>query len=60
VSKSVVKANGHRRRLAAPVSAQLYSIAQEANANALEHGAAREVLIQLTFGPGHGADSSRR
>jgi signal transduction histidine kinase len=32
-----------------PVAAQLYRIAQEATRNAVEHGAAREVLIQLTF-----------
>ena len=59
--KSVVKANGTSSPISAPVSAQLYRIAQEAMRNALEHGAAREVLIQLTFGRrGHGADSSRR
>jgi signal transduction histidine kinase len=34
----------------APVAAQLYRIAQEAVRNALEHGAAREVLIQLILG----------
>jgi PAS domain S-box-containing protein len=49
--KSVVKANGTSSLISAPVSAQLYRIAQEAMRNALEHGAAREVLIQLTFGP---------
>jgi PAS domain S-box-containing protein len=49
--KSVVKANGTSSLISAPVSAQLYRIAQEAIRNALEHGAAREVLIQLTFGP---------
>ena len=48
--KSVVKANGTSSPISAPVSAQLYRIAQEAMRNALEHGAAREVLIQLTFG----------
>jgi signal transduction histidine kinase len=32
------------------MAAQLYRIAQEAVRNAVEHGAAREVLIQLTFG----------
>jgi signal transduction histidine kinase len=36
--------------ISAPVAAQLYRIAQEAVRNAVEHGAAREVLIQLTFG----------
>jgi PAS domain S-box-containing protein len=51
--KSVVKANGTSSAISAPVSAQLYRIAQEAMRNALEHGAAREVLIQLTFGPEH-------
>jgi signal transduction histidine kinase len=50
--KSVVKANGTSSPISAPVSAQLYRIAQEAMRNAIEHGAAREVLIQLTFGPG--------
>ena len=35
-----------------PVAAQLYRIAQEAVRNAIEHGAARHVLIQLTFGNG--------
>jgi PAS domain S-box-containing protein len=49
--KSVVKVNGTSLPISAPVSAQLYRIAQEAMRNALEHGAAREVLIQLTFGP---------
>jgi PAS domain S-box-containing protein len=48
--KSVVKANGTSSPISAVVSAQLYRIAQEAMHNALEHGAAREVLIQLTFG----------
>ena len=48
--KSVVKANGTSSPISAPVSAQLYRIAQEAMRNAIEHGAAREVLIQLTFG----------
>jgi signal transduction histidine kinase len=36
--------------ISAPVAAQLYRIAQEAVRNAVEHGASREVLIQLTFG----------
>src|SRR5215471_18874653 len=47
--KSVVKANGTASPISAPVSAQLYRIAQEAVRNAIEHGAAREVLMQLTF-----------
>src|SRR5439155_19643772 len=34
----------------APVTTQLYRIAQEAVHNAIEHGAARDVLIQLTVG----------
>ena len=59
--KSTVKANGASLPISAPVSAQLYRIAQEAVRNAVEHGAAREVLIQLTFGHrGHAADRTRR
>jgi signal transduction histidine kinase len=38
--------------ISAPVAAQLYRIAQEAVRNAIEHGAARQVLIRLTFGNG--------
>jgi signal transduction histidine kinase len=48
--RSTVKANGASLPVSAPVAAQLYRIAQEAVRNAIEHGAAREVLIQLTFG----------
>ena len=48
--RSTVKANGASLPVSAPVAAQLYRIAQEAVRNAMEHGAAREVLIQLTFG----------
>jgi PAS domain S-box-containing protein len=47
---STVKASGPSLPVSAPVAAQLYRIAQEAVHNAVEHGAAREVLIQLTFG----------
>ena len=47
--KSMVKANAAALPVSAPVAAQLYRIAQEAVHNAIEHGAAREVLIQLTF-----------
>ena len=36
--------------ISAPVSTQLYRIAQEAVRKAIEHGAACQVLIQLTFG----------
>ena len=50
--KSRVKADGASLPVSAPVAAQLYRIAQEAVRNAVEHGAAREVLIQLTFGNG--------
>ena len=50
--KSTVKANGISLPVSGPVAAQLYRIAQEAVRNAVEHGAAREVLIQLTFGNG--------
>ena len=48
--RSTVKANGASLPVSAPVAAQLYRIAQEAVHNAVEHSAAREVLIQLTFG----------
>jgi PAS domain S-box-containing protein len=48
--RSTVKADGAPLPVSAPVAAQLYRIAQEAVRNAVEHGAAREVLIQLTFG----------
>ena len=48
--KSTIKANGASLPVSAPVAAQLYRIAQEAVRNAVEHGAAREVLIQLMFG----------
>lgn len=48
--RSTVKANGASLPISAPVAAQLYRIAQEAVRNAVEHGAAREVLMQLTFG----------
>ncbi len=49
---SVVIADGASLPISAPVAAQLYRIAQEAVRNAIEHGAARQVLIQLTFGNG--------
>jgi PAS domain S-box-containing protein len=48
--KSIVKANAASLPISAPVAAQLYRIAQEAVHNAIEHGAAHEVLIQLTLG----------
>ena len=48
--KSMIKANAASLPISAPVAAQLYRIAQEAVHNAIEHGAAREVLIQLTLG----------
>src|SRR5215469_12530524 len=48
--RSTVKANGASWPVCAPVAAQLYRIAQEAVRNAVEHGSAREVLIELTFG----------
>jgi PAS domain S-box-containing protein len=48
--RSMVKANGASLPVSAPVATQLYRIAQEAVRNAVEHGSAREVLIQLTFG----------
>lgn len=48
--KSMVTSDAASLPISAPVAAQLYRIAQEAVRNAVEHGAAREVLIQLTFG----------
>jgi PAS domain S-box-containing protein len=48
--RSTVKANRACWPVSAPAAAQLYRIAQEAVRNAVEHGAAREVLIKLTFG----------
>lgn len=48
--RTLVKSNGRSSSISAPVAAQLYRIAQEAVHNAIEHGAAHEVLIQLTFG----------
>jgi len=48
--QSTVKANGASCPVSGPVAAQLYRIAQEAVRNAVEHGAAREVLIELKFG----------
>ena len=50
--KSVVTPNSVALPISAPVAAQLYRIAQEAVRNAVEHGAARQVLIQITFGDG--------
>lgn len=48
--KSTVKADAAALPISAPVAAQLYRITQEAVRNAVEHGAAREVLIQLKVG----------
>jgi PAS domain S-box-containing protein len=48
--KSVVTSEAASLPISAPIAAQLYRIAQEAVRNAVEHGAAREVLIELTFG----------
>jgi PAS domain S-box-containing protein len=48
--KSFVIPNAAAPPISGPVAAQLYRIAQEAVRNAVEHGAAREVLIQVTFG----------
>jgi PAS domain S-box-containing protein len=49
--KSLVKTEAPSLPVSGPVAAQLYRITQEAVHNAIEHGAAREVLIQLAFGP---------
>src|SRR5438477_1670082 len=43
----IVKADASSLPVSAPVAAQLYRIAQEAVHNAVEHGAAREVRIDL-------------
>jgi signal transduction histidine kinase len=48
--KITVISAGDSLPISGPVAAQLYRIAQESVRNAVEHGAAREVLIQLTFG----------
>ena len=48
--RSTVKADGTSLPVSAPVASQLYRIAQEAVRNAVEHGAAHEVLIHLNFG----------
>jgi PAS domain S-box-containing protein len=44
-----VNADSSFLAISAPVAAQLYRIAQEAVRNAVEHGAARDVQINLTF-----------
>ena len=48
--KITVISAGDSLPISAPVAAQLYRIAQEAVRNAVEHGASREVVVQLTFG----------
>jgi len=48
--KSMIKADAASLPISAPVAAQLYRIAQEAVHNAIEHGSAHEVQIQLTLG----------
>ena len=47
--KATVTAEGSSLPISPPVAAQLYRIAQEAVHNAVEHGAAREVQINLSF-----------
>ena len=47
--KATVTAEGSSLPISPPVAAQLYRIAQEAVHNAMEHGAAREVQINLAF-----------
>src|SRR6266576_2153598 len=48
----VITSDAEAVPISAPVATQLYRIAQEAVRNDMEHGAARQVLIQLTFGNG--------
>jgi len=47
--ESMVRADASSLPVSAPVSAQLYRIAQEAVHNAVEHGSARQVWIDLGF-----------
>src|SRR5207247_6824804 len=47
--KASVTADGSSLPISPPVAAQLYRIAQEAVHNAVEHGSAREVQINLAF-----------
>jgi len=47
--KTTITAEGSSLPISPPVAAQLYRIAQEAVHNAVEHGAAREVQINLAF-----------
>jgi PAS domain S-box-containing protein len=47
--KATVTAEGSSLPISPPVAAQLYRIAQEAVHNAVEHGAARDVQINLAF-----------
>jgi PAS domain S-box-containing protein len=47
--KTVIKADAFSSPISAPVSAQLYRIVQEAVHNAVEHGCARHVWIDLGF-----------
>ena len=47
--EATVTAEGSSLPISPPVAAQLYRIAQEAVHNAVEHGAAREVQINLAF-----------
>jgi PAS domain S-box-containing protein len=47
--KAMVTAEGSSLPISPPVAAQLYRIAQEAVHNAVEHGAAREMQINLAF-----------
>jgi PAS domain S-box-containing protein len=47
--KATVTAEGSSLPISPPVAAQLYRIAQEAVHNAVEHGPAREVQINLAF-----------
>jgi signal transduction histidine kinase len=48
-----IRVFGSRRRLPGDVEDNLFRIAQEAVTNAVRHGQARSIGVDLTFGEGH-------